>query len=75
MTRVPIYWNQYKDLQSKSMDWFLYHRDLPYEWVKQVINYYMILTIVRPFDGKTFISNLYLKNFYNSSRILYSLLE
>ena len=35
MTEVPTYRNQSTDLQSKSLDWFLYDRDFPvvfYEW-------------------------------------------
>ena len=31
MTNVPIMWNP--DLQSKSMDWFLYDRELRHERV------------------------------------------
>ena len=34
MTEVPVYRNQSIDLQRKSMDWFLYDRDLHHERVK-----------------------------------------
>ena len=34
MTEVTIYRNQWIDLLSKSMDWFLYDRDLRHERVK-----------------------------------------
>ena len=46
MTKVPIIKKTSIDMQSKSMDWFLYNRDLRYERVKlrlyklfQEINY------------------------------------
>ena len=32
--RLLLYRNQLSDLQSKSMDWFLYDRDLPHERVE-----------------------------------------
>ena len=37
MTKVPSYRNQFIDLQSKSMNWFLYNRDLRHERVNTYI--------------------------------------
>ena len=34
MTEIPIIQNQSIDLQSKSIDWFLYDRDIRLERVK-----------------------------------------
>ena len=35
--RIPLYYrNQYIDLQSKSMEWFLYDNDLRQERVKDM---------------------------------------
>ena len=34
MTEVPIIQKQSIDFQSKSMDWFLYHRDFYHERAK-----------------------------------------
>ena len=39
MMEVPTYRNQPIDLQSKSVDWFLYDRDLRYEKVNQYLNF------------------------------------
>ena len=39
MMEVPTYRNQSIDLQSKSIDWFLYDRDLRYEKVNQYLNF------------------------------------
>ena len=33
--KIPIYRNQSTDLLSKSMDWFLYKKDLRHERVKE----------------------------------------
>ena len=38
MREVPIIRSQSNDLQSKSMDWFLYDRDLRFERVNQCEN-------------------------------------
>ena len=37
MTEAPIHTNQSIDLQSKSMDWFLYAKDLRHERVKGTV--------------------------------------
>ena len=38
MTEAPIYRNQSINLQSKSIEWFLYDRDLCPERVKVPVN-------------------------------------
>ena len=38
MTEVPIIRNQSIDLHCKSMDWFLYDKDLRHERVKDYLN-------------------------------------
>ena len=37
ISEVPIVYKQVIDLQSKSMDWFLYNKDIHHERVKKSI--------------------------------------
>ena len=45
MTEVMLYRNQFFDLQSKSMDWFLYDGDLMLCYLSVFMEiYYLIMT-------------------------------
>ena len=44
MKEIPLYRNQSFDLQSKSMDWFLYDRDIRCDsWLYNYYNFIKIL--------------------------------
>ena len=59
MTELPIIRNQFFDLENKSMDWFLFHRELHYGRVKDELFFileapYLTLVkiVIRPSEEK-----------------------
>ena len=67
MPKLSPYRNQSIDLQSKSIDWFLYDDNVVVEWVNNVLgnsNFFRLTEAVQTVFQ--FIKNSYLKDFLKS---------